>query len=214
MKIHLPTKALITTVATSLLIAGTFQTVDARDRGGRDGSRRHESRRTEQRSKKQPSSSRKNIKRHDRKDSHQSVAKKRHVTKKVVRQHHKRDHNAYNRPHRAKRVAKHDVIRRLPRGYRMHRSGKDRFYYHKGRYYRKHNHGYVRVYHPRLHRLPRHARRVVIDWVTYWICDDIFYIYRDGCYEICERPRCVTSTVGFGFGPLHFFVTDHDDCCY
>jgi len=214
MKIHHPTRTLITTVATSLLIAGIFQTADARDREGRDGSRRHESR-TEQRSEKRQSSSRKSIKHHDRKETPRSVAKKRHVTKEVVRHQNGKPHrNDYHPRPAAKRVVHHDGIRRLPSGYHVFSSGKDRYYYKKGIYYRRHNHGYVRVHHPRLHRLPRHARRVVIDWVDYWVCDDIFYVYRDGCYEICERPSCISSTFEFGVGPVRFLVTDHDGCCY
>ena len=214
MNISHTTRTVIGTVLTTLLITGTLQTVDARDREGRDGSRRHKSR-TEQSTRKEKVSSDRKIKHRKQKKHHDTYAKKRHVKKEVVHHRRNKHHSGKYHDHRApKRVVRHDVIKRLPSGYRIFSSGKNRYFYKKGRYYRRHKHGYVRVHRPRLHRLPRHARRVVIDWITYWVCDDIYYIYRDGCYEICERPYCSTSTVEFGLGPLHFIVTDHDDYCY
>ncbi|MBN1577611.1 MAG: hypothetical protein JW913_13715 [Chitinispirillaceae bacterium] len=99
------------------------------------------------------------------------------------------------------------IIHVLPAGYRTIRTGDHSYYYYKGVFYNRNPHGYVIVGAPRFHRLPQHARRVVVNRIVYYVCDDVYYCSRGGYYEICEVPH-VEHSIEFKAGPVRIVLTD------
>ena len=100
------------------------------------------------------------------------------------------------------------ITRALPSGYRTIRTPGRHYYFHKGKYYRRHPHGFEIVSVPRFYHLPPHARRVIANRIVYFVCDDVWYTAHDGYYEICEAPHVHGSLI-FEAGPLRFVLTDH-----
>jgi hypothetical protein len=88
----------------------------------------------------------------------------------------------------------------LPRGAVSITTGKDRYYAHRGVYYRK---GPGEKYHvvpaPRgavVRQLPRGAVRIVINSRPYYRHDGVYYIVRAGGYEIVNSPIQPTTVIG------------------
>lgn len=86
----------------------------------------------------------------------------------------------------------------LPHGYAEVRVGPDRYYYHRGVYYRPGPHGYYVVRAPRgayVRVLPPYYSRVYVGGVFYYRSGDVFYqTYRDG-YVVVDPPATVVASV-------------------
>ena len=183
MKLHYRlNRMMVAGLTATLLLTGSISTSMARDRG------RH--RRIE------PKKEQHDQRKHDHRPSYRG--------KKHHRKHHHKNHTIH-RTHQTR------VVRSLPRGCRTFKAGHRRYYYHRGHYYRRHHHhGYEIVRAPRFRHLPRHARRVVYNRHVYYICDDIYYCYRGGYYEICEAPYVVQKSIEFDAGPIRIILSDSD----
>lgn len=181
-KHHVTAKMMIAALATSLLLTGTLVSADARDRGEKKELRGKTTQQQRHHQKYQKRPMRK-------------IAKKRHTTHitKVVT----------HTPNRTR------FVRRLPRKCRSIYVSGNRYYCHKGRYYRHHNNGYEIVRAPRIHRLPRHARRVIVNRIPYYVYGGVYYYHHNGYYEVCEAP-CIESRVTLSAGPLSITFTDYD----
>ena len=186
---HIRDRVLVTAMTAALLLTGMLGTTMARDRHNRGEHRRSESQREV----------------HERRRSdrtsfyRQKHNKYRRGKKKYL---HKKSHGYL---HHKKRY-----VRSLPHGCRSFHHGKHRYYYRKGRYYRRHHHGYEIVRAPRFYHLPRHARRVIINHCPYFVCDNVYYVYRNGYYELCAEPYVVEHSIGFHAGPFSIIFTDID----
>jgi len=86
----------------------------------------------------------------------------------------------------------------LPYGYSEVRVGSDRYYYHRGVYYRPGPHGYYVVHAPRgayIHALPPHYTRVYVGGTYYYRYGDVYYqTYRNG-YMVVDPPPAVVASI-------------------
>jgi hypothetical protein len=83
------------------------------------------------------------------------------------------------------------VVRELPRGYRTVHVGRDDYYVHDHRYYRRHRDGFVLVRPPAgaiFATLPIGNVRVTIGGSTLFTCDDVYYRPTRGGYVVVEPP--------------------------
>lgn len=85
----------------------------------------------------------------------------------------------------------------IPRGYAEVRVGPDRYYYHRGVYYRPGPRGYTVVRAPRgafIRVLPPHYTRIYVGGVYYYRYGDVYYQpYRDG-YVVVDAPPAVVAS--------------------
>ncbi len=201
---HITNRAMITVVTAGLLLSGVISTVTARDR---DGQRRIEPRDQNQRI--EP--------RNEQRDQHQRVEQRggQRDQHQPNYRHDNRQGNYQNHSSQVKTVIHRPserIFHSLPAGYRTIRTGDRDYYYHQGVFYNRYNHGYEIVQAPRFYYLPHHARRVIVNRATYFVCDDIYYVPRGGYYEICEPPHFVESSIEFNAGPVKIILTDSDRC--
>ena len=86
----------------------------------------------------------------------------------------------------------------LSRGYAEVHVGPDRYYYHRGVYYRPGPHGYYVVRAPRgayIHALPPYYSRVYVGGTYYYRYGDVYYqTYRDG-YIVVDPPPAVVASI-------------------
>ncbi len=82
----------------------------------------------------------------------------------------------------------------LPHGYAEVSLGSDRYYYHRGTFYRPGPHGYYVVRAPRgciVRELPPHFARVYIGGAFYYRYDDVYYQPCPGGYVVVDPPSDV-----------------------
>jgi len=82
----------------------------------------------------------------------------------------------------------------VPHGYAEVRHGHDRYYYHRGVYYRPGPHGYVVVRPPRgiiVHELPPRYARVHVGSIVYYRSGDVYYQTAPGGYVVVDPPPTV-----------------------
>src|SRR6478735_5549512 len=86
----------------------------------------------------------------------------------------------------------------LPHGYTEVHVGHDRYYYHRGVYYRPGPHGYYVVRAPRgayIHTLPPYYSRVYVGGTYYYRYGDVYYQpYHDG-YIVVDPPPAVVASI-------------------
>ena len=84
----------------------------------------------------------------------------------------------------------------LPNGYAEVSVGNDRYYYHRGTFYRPGRHGYQVVRAPRgciVHELPSRYARVYFGGTLYYRYDDVYYQPCPGGYVVVEPPVTVLN---------------------
>lgn len=86
-------------------------------------------------------------------------------------------------------------VHALPAGHKYYRHGGNHYYYHQGVYYTRSGCGYQVIERPRFYHLPSHARRIVVNNVIYFSCDNVYYRSCGDYYEICEEPVVVCEPV-------------------
>lgn len=82
----------------------------------------------------------------------------------------------------------------LPRGAVAVNVGHDRYYEHRGVFYRPGPRGYYVVRPPRgamVRYVPRNSVRVVVGPRVYYRYDDVYYVETRGGYEVVDAPRTV-----------------------
>jgi hypothetical protein len=82
----------------------------------------------------------------------------------------------------------------LPHGYAEVHYGRDRYYYHRGYYYRPGPHGYVVVRPPRgiiVRELPPRCSRVYVGSTVYYRYDNVYYQPVSGGYVVVDQPPTV-----------------------
>ena len=82
----------------------------------------------------------------------------------------------------------------LPHGYAEINVGRERYYYHRGVYYRPGPHGYYVVrapYGARLRELPPHCNRIYVGGMWYWRYGEVYYRQMDNGYVVVEAPVVV-----------------------
>lgn len=85
----------------------------------------------------------------------------------------------------------------LPNGYAEVNVGRDRYYYHRGTFYRPGPHGYYVVRPPRgaiIRDLPPRYTRVYYGGTIYYRYDDVYYRPAPGGYVVVEPPSTVVVT--------------------
>ena len=84
------------------------------------------------------------------------------------------------------------IHKRLPQGHRVITHHRDTLYLHRGFWYRKYQGGYVRCYPPiglYLETLPLVAELTVVNGVTYYVVEQIYYVQRGTMgYVVVEPP--------------------------
>lgn len=86
---------------------------------------------------------------------------------------------------------------RLPHGFAEISVGPDRYYVHRGVYYRRGPHGYVVVRAPRgavIRALPPHPVRIYVGGSWYYRCGDVYYTTVPGGYTVVEPPVTVVQS--------------------
>lgn len=130
-----------------------------------------------------------------------------HSPKKVVR-------HTPKKVYHQKKVIHHrkpQYVRSLPRRARVIHHGSRNYYYSSGRYYHRHPvYGWEIVSAPRFYSLPRHARRIYINHTPYWVCDNVYYHWCDGYYEVCEVPVYIENSITFQAGPFSVTLRDYE----
>jgi hypothetical protein len=90
------------------------------------------------------------------------------------------------------------LTHQLPHGAISFSVGKDRYYAHRGVYYRRGKAGYYVVPAPRgavVRQLPRRSVRLVINSRTYYRYDNVYYVRVDGGYRIVPPPANTATVV-------------------
>ena len=84
----------------------------------------------------------------------------------------------------------------LPRGYAEINVGRERYFYHRGMYYRPGPHGYYVVRAPlgaRIRELPAHCSRIYVGGLWYWRYGDVYYRQFEDSYVVVDSPVVVSS---------------------
>ncbi len=82
----------------------------------------------------------------------------------------------------------------LPHGYAEVQVGRERYYYHRGVYYRPGPHGYYVVRAPlgaRIRELPPHCSRLYLGGLWYWRYGDVYYRAMNDGYVVVDAPGVV-----------------------
>jgi hypothetical protein len=102
----------------------------------------------------------------------------------------------------------------LPHGYAEVSVGGDRYFYHRGTFYRSGRHGYYVVRAPRgcvIRELPPRYARVYLGGALYYRYDDVYYQPCPGGYVVVEPPTTVVSVPAPAAAPVSAQPAKGDD---